>query len=203
MTARWSRQSPRGSRSGDSKSGAEPSLALDIPLKTKASVAVGSLPRRAFDASLELAAGLDPASFQRRTDAHERGRFITLEGGEGAGKSVQARALAHRLDGLGLDVVLTREPGGSPHAEALRKRILSGEAAGSARRAKRCCSPRRASITSTAPSSRRWPRGEWVVCDRFADSTRAYQGAAGRLDHGFIARLERVALGRPQARPDA
>jgi dTMP kinase len=124
----------------------------------------------------------------------ERGRFITLEGGEGAGKSAQARTLAIRLVGLGLDVVLTREPGGSPHAEALRKRILSGEAAefGAAGEALLFSAARIDHIDRTiAPAL---ASGQWVVSDRFADSTRAYQGAAGRLGMAFIASLERVAL---------
>jgi dTMP kinase len=123
-----------------------------------------------------------------------RGRFITLEGGEGAGKSVQARELAHRLVGLGLNVVLTREPGGSPHAEALRKRILSGEAAefGAAGEALLFSAARIDHVDRTIEPA--LASGQWVVSDRFADSTRAYQGAAGRLSKAFIARLECVAL---------
>jgi dTMP kinase len=123
------------------------------------------------------------------------GRFITLEGGEGAGKSAQARRLAGRLAALGLDVVATREPGGTPHAERLRELILSG--------ALREQGPAAEAIAFTAaridhvdtlirPALR---RGAWVVCDRFADSTRAYQGAAGRLELAFIDRLERIAVG--------
>ncbi len=124
----------------------------------------------------------------------ERGRFITLEGGEGAGKSVQARALAERLASVGFDVVLTREPGGSPEAEALRGVLLSGAAAefGPAGEALLFSAARISHIErSIAPAL---ARGAWVVSDRFADSTRAYQGAAGRLDPGFIARLEQVTL---------
>ena len=129
-----------------------------------------------------------------------RGQFITLEGGEGAGKSVQARRLAARLIKLGLDVVLTREPGGSPHAEALREFILSGTAArfGPAGEALLFSAARIDHIDVTiAPAL---ARGAWVICDRFADSTRAYQGVAGRLDRGFITRLEQVAVG--ERRPD-
>lgn len=124
----------------------------------------------------------------------ERGRFITLEGGEGAGKSVQARSLAERLVGLGLNVLLTREPGGSPHAEALRKAILSGEAAqfGPAGEALLFSAARIDHIDNSIEPA--LARGDWVVCDRFADSTRAYQGAAGSVDRAFIARLESVAL---------
>jgi len=132
--------------------------------------------------------------------SRERGRFITLEGGEGAGKSVQARALTARLQGLGLQVVATREPGGSPHAEALREIILSGEAArfGPAAEALLFSAARIDHVDNTiAPAL---ARGAWVVCDRFADSTRAYQGSAGKLDRDLIARLEQVAVG--VRRPD-
>jgi dTMP kinase len=130
----------------------------------------------------------------------ERGRFITLEGGEGAGKSVQSRLLTGRLEDLGLTVVSTREPGGSPHAEALRAIILGGAAArfGAAGEALLFSAARIDHIDATiAPSL---ALGHWVVCDRFADSTRAYQGAAGRLDRAFIARLEQVAVG--ECKPD-
>ncbi len=132
--------------------------------------------------------------------APARGRFITLEGGEGAGKSVQARRLAGRLRDLGFAVVLTREPGGSPGAEALRDVILSGAAApfGAEGEALLFSAARIDHIDATiAPALR---RGDWVVCDRFADSTRAYQGAAGRLDPDLLASLERVAVG--DCRPD-
>jgi dTMP kinase len=132
--------------------------------------------------------------------APARGRFITLEGGEGAGKSVQARRLAERLSGRGLAVVLTREPGGSPGAEALREVILSGAAArfGAEGEALLFSAARIDHIDATiAPAL---ARGEWVVSDRFADSTRAYQGAAGELDPQLLACLERVAVG--DCRPD-
>jgi len=129
-----------------------------------------------------------------------RGRFITLEGGEGAGKTAQATTLARRLESLGLKVITTREPGGSPHAEALREVLLSGAAArfGPAGEALLFSAARIDHIDATiAPAL---ARGDWVVCDRFVDSTRAYQGAAGRLDAAFISRLERVVVG--DARPD-
>jgi dTMP kinase len=128
------------------------------------------------------------------------GRFITLEGGEGAGKSVQARRLAARLEEAGLTVVLTREPGGSPGAEALREVILSGGAAryGAIGEAILFSAARIDHIDATiAPALK---RGEWVVCDRFLDSTRAYQGAGGQLDPALVASLERVAVGA--CRPD-
>jgi dTMP kinase len=129
-----------------------------------------------------------------------RGRFLTLEGGEGAGKSVQARRLAAALRDRGLQVTLTREPGGSPHAEALREIILSGEAArfGAGAEALLFSAARIDHIDTTIEPA--LARGEWVISDRFADSTRAYQGAAGRLDPSFIRRLEQVAVG--ERRPD-
>ena len=129
-----------------------------------------------------------------------RGRFITLEGGEGAGKSVQAERLAARLNSLGLKVVRTREPGGSPGAELLREALLSGFAAefGPEGEALLFAAARIDHLDQTiAPAL---ARGAWVVCDRFADSTRAYQGAAGNLPQGWIARLEEIAVG--PVRPD-
>jgi dTMP kinase len=129
-----------------------------------------------------------------------RGRFITLEGGEGAGKSAQARRLAERFAARGIETVVTREPGGTPHAERLREVILSG--------ALREMGPEAEAIAFTAARIDHvdalirpaLERGAWVVCDRFADSTRAYQGAAGRLGAAFVDRLERIAVG--DVRPD-
>ncbi len=124
-----------------------------------------------------------------------RGRFITLEGGEGAGKSVQAKRLEDNLKSLGLEVVRTREPGGSPDAEALREAILSGFAAqfGPEGEALLFAAARIDHLDQTILPALR--RGAWVVCDRFADSTRAYQGVAGNLPTAFIARLEQVVVG--------
>jgi dTMP kinase len=124
-----------------------------------------------------------------------RGRFITLEGGEGVGKSVQAKRLEDHLASLGLVVVRTREPGGSPGAEALREAILSGFAA-------EFTSAGQALLFSAARVDHldkailpALASGAWVVSDRFADSTRAYQGAAGNLPPDFIASLERLTVG--------
>jgi dTMP kinase len=124
-----------------------------------------------------------------------RGRFITLEGGEGAGKSVQAKRLENNLKSLGLEVVRTREPGGSPDAEALREAILSGFAAqfGPEGEALLFAAGRIDHLDQTILPALR--RGAWVVCDRFADSTRAYQGVAGNLPPALIARLEQVVVG--------
>jgi dTMP kinase len=127
-----------------------------------------------------------------------RGRFITLEGGEGVGKSVQAERLEKRLVALGLDVVRTREPGGSPGAEALREAILSGFAAdfSPAGQALLFATARVDHLEKTILPA--LARGAWVVSDRFADSTRAYQGAAGNLPVAFIATLERLTVGPNQ-----
>lgn len=132
--------------------------------------------------------------------AARRGRFITLEGGEGAGKSTQARLLAQTLEPIGISVVVTREPGGSPGAEALRDIILSGAAApfGSAGEAILFSAARIDHIDATIKPA--LAKGAWVISDRFADSTRAYQGAAGKVDPAMIASLERVAVG--DVRPD-
>ena len=129
-----------------------------------------------------------------------RGRFITLEGGEGVGKSVQAKRLDERLQALGLKVVRTREPGGSPAAEALREAILSGFAAefGPAAQALLFAAARVDHLDKTILPA--LESGAWVVCDRFANSTRAYQGAAGNLPPDFIGGLERLTVGAN--RPD-
>jgi dTMP kinase len=129
-----------------------------------------------------------------------RGRFISLEGGEGAGKSTQVRLLVSRLQERGIDVVATREPGGSPKAEALRDVLLSGAAArfGPAAEAILFSAARIDHVDNTIEPA--LARGAWVVSDRFADSTRAYQGTLGKLDRRFILQLERVAIA--DARPD-
>lgn len=129
-----------------------------------------------------------------------RGRFITLEGGEGAGKSTQVRLLVSRLQEQGFEVVATREPGGSPKAEALRDVLLSGAAArfGPAGEAILFSAARIDHVDNKIEPA--LARGAWVVSDRFADSTRAYQGVLGRLDRRFILALERIAIA--SARPD-
>ena len=130
----------------------------------------------------------------------EPGKFITFEGGEGAGKSTQSRLLADRLTALGRRVVVTREPGGAPCAEAIRGLLLSAGAIPAdplteallfnAARADHLASRIRPALAD----------GRDVLCDRFADSTRAYQGAAGNLSADIIARLEAIVVGT--TRPD-
>jgi dTMP kinase len=124
-----------------------------------------------------------------------RGRFITFEGGEGSGKSTHARILADRLNALGIEVVLTREPGGSAGAEIIRHILLSGIAKplGAETEAILFAAARddhvRATILPALVADR------WVICDRFIDSTRVYQGALGKVDAKLIRGLERVTVG--------
>jgi dTMP kinase len=117
-----------------------------------------------------------------------RGRFITLEGGEGAGKSTQARLLAERLRAHGFPVLQTREPGGAPGAEVLRGLLLSGEVAWSLPAETLLHFAARAEHVERAirPALE---AGTWVVCDRFYDSTMVYQGYAQAGDRAAVASL--------------
>lgn len=123
------------------------------------------------------------------------GRFISLEGGEGVGKSTQAKALAAALRGRGLDVVETREPGGSPGAEAIRKLLLEGEVDR--------WTPETEALLFAAARSDHVARtirpalaaGKWVLCDRFVDSSLAYQGGAGGVGMDAVTALHRVGSG--------
>ena len=120
-----------------------------------------------------------------------RGRFISLEGGEGVGKSTQLAALAEALQGRGLRVVITREPGGSPGAEAIRALLLEGD--------ETRWNPRAEALLFAAARSDHIDktirpavaRGEWVVSDRFLDSSLAYQGEAGGLGIDAVRDLHR------------
>lgn len=122
------------------------------------------------------------------------GRFITLEGGEGAGKSTLARALSERLEATGHTARTTREPGGSPKAEAIREMILAGQARdyGPFAEALLFSAARIDHIDSLIRPA--LERGEWVICDRFIDSTRVYQGVLGKLDKAVLAELEAVTV---------
>jgi dTMP kinase len=124
-----------------------------------------------------------------------RGKFITFEGGEGTGKSTQAAMLAHKLESLGLSVLVTREPGGSPGAEIIRHVLLSGAAKplGADAEAMLFAAAREDHVRCTIEPA--LAAGTWVVCDRFADSTRVYQGALGHVDQRLIKGLERVSIG--------
>ncbi|CAN5845284.1 dTMP kinase [soil metagenome] len=129
-----------------------------------------------------------------------RGKFITFEGGEGAGKSTQVRRLVARLEAAGVEVVATREPGGSPGAEAIRALVLTGSADrwSPVTETLLMYGARRDHIERTILPA--LDRGAWVVCDRFADSTRAYQGGAGGVAPELIAALEDHVLA--EVRPD-
>ena len=124
-----------------------------------------------------------------------RGKFITFEGGEGTGKSTQAGMLAQRLETYGLAVQLTREPGGSPGAEIIRHVLLTGAAKplGADVEAMLFAAARDDHVQCTILPALR--SGKWVVCDRFADSTRVYQGILGQVDQKLINVLERVSVG--------
>jgi dTMP kinase len=124
-----------------------------------------------------------------------RGKFITFEGGEGGGKSTQAARMAGYLRGKGLEVIETREPGGTPQGEDLRDLLVQGD-------------PDRWSALSellllTAARVEHVNRliepalveGKWVICDRFADSTLAYQGIAGELGLELVEQLQQLAVG--------
>lgn len=138
-----------------------------------------------------------------------RGRLITLEGGEGAGKTTQAARLAGWLRARGVPVTATREPGGTPAAEELRRLLLSNPSPGQERErggafedpvfeALLHCAARRSHTQQLIEPT--LARGEWVVCDRFADSTMAYQGYAMNLGREAAETLDRITLG--PLRPD-
>jgi dTMP kinase len=124
------------------------------------------------------------------------GRFITLEGGEGVGKSTQAKALVAALRERGLDVVGTREPGGSPGAEAIRSLLLHDQHWTAEAEALLFAAARADHVARTIKPA--LAAGKWVICDRFVDSSIAYQGGAGGLgfetvrslhsmgSHGFL-----------------
>lgn len=120
------------------------------------------------------------------------GKFIALEGGEGAGKSTQARLLADALRDRGMDVVVTREPGGTPGAEAIRALLLGLDGEG--------WNPRAEALLFAAARADHvdrlirpaLARGSWVVCDRFIDSSRAYQGGGGGLSDAEVLALHDI-----------
>jgi dTMP kinase len=125
----------------------------------------------------------------------QRGKFISLEGGEGAGKSTQVRALTQALQKHGLDVLMTREPGGSEGAEKIRELLLGGAADR--------WSARSEALLFVAARADHFERtiepalaqGRWVVCDRFVDSSLAYQGVAGSLGIERVRELNSWAIG--------
>lgn len=128
------------------------------------------------------------------------GRFITLEGGEGVGKSTQIRALADALTARGIEVVATREPGGSAGAEAIRTLLMEGaDDRWNARSEALLFAAARADhVARTIRPA--LARGAWVLCDRFVDSTRAYQGGGGGLTDADVMALH--AIGSEGLLPD-
>jgi dTMP kinase len=129
-----------------------------------------------------------------------RGRFITFEGGEGAGKSTQIKLLADKLAEANIRTVVTREPGGSPGAEIVRHLVLSGigKVLGAEAETLLFAAARDDHVRLVIEPA--LARGVWVLCDRFSDSTRAYQGSLGKVDLALIEALERITVGgvRPE-----
>ena len=144
------------------------------------------------------------AKITSATAAHplvpSKGAFITFEGGEGSGKSTQAAALAERLRARGIDVVVTREPGGSPLAEQIRELLLAPKPQphGALTEALLFYAARADHLEQTVRPA--LALGQWVICDRFSDSTRAYQGAAGGVVAAIIETLDGIVVGA--ATPD-
>jgi dTMP kinase len=124
-----------------------------------------------------------------------RGRFITFEGGEGSGKSTQIKTLAERLNGAELRTIVTREPGGSPGAEIIRHLLLSGMG--------KLLGPEAETLLFAAARDDHvhavikpaLDQGIWVLCDRFFDSTRAYQGRLGKVEPKLLNAIQRVTIG--------
>ncbi|MBT0671381.1 dTMP kinase [Novosphingobium profundi] len=124
-----------------------------------------------------------------------RGRFIALEGGEGAGKSTQARLLGEALRARGVAVVITREPGGTPGAEAIRSLLLDGVAGDEAGWGARAEALLFAAARADHVARLIRPAlegGTWVICDRYLDSSRAYQGGGGGLSDADLLDLHRI-----------
>jgi dTMP kinase len=123
------------------------------------------------------------------------GRFVTLEGGEGVGKSTQAKALARALRERGIDIVETREPGGSPGAEAIRALLLEGEIERWSAKAEALLFAAARSDHVARTIAPALARGAWVLCDRFLDSSVAYQGIVGGVGAEAVRRLHEIGSG--------
>jgi dTMP kinase len=124
-----------------------------------------------------------------------RGRFITFEGGEGSGKSTQIKTLAQRLDAAKLRAIVTREPGGSPGAEIIRHLVLSGmgKLLGAEAETLLFAAARDDHVHTVIEPALN--QGIWVLCDRFSDSTRVYQGRLGKVAPEVLNAMERVTIG--------
>ncbi len=126
--------------------------------------------------------------------------FVTFEGGEGSGKSTQAKLLMELLKGQGRDVVYTREPGGTPEAEALRSLLVSGDTGRWTAEAEALLNYAARDSHLTRVIRPALAKKHIVICDRFMDSTRAYQGYAGQCDMTLVDALEKTIVG--QTRPN-
>src|ERR1700732_1552536 len=124
-----------------------------------------------------------------------RGRFITFEGGEGPAKSTQIRTLAERLNAAKLRTVVTREPGGSPGAEIIRHLVLSGMGKLLGAEAETLLFAAARDDHGRSVIQPALNQGVWVLCDRFADSTRVYQGTLGKVAPAVLNAMERVTIG--------
>jgi dTMP kinase len=124
-----------------------------------------------------------------------RGKFITFEGGEGSGKSTQIKKLAERLAAAKLRAIVTREPGGSPGAEIIRHVVLSGmgKLLGPDAETLLFAAARDDHVHTVIQPA--LSKGTWVLCDRFADSTRAYQGRLGQVSPAVLSAMQRVTIG--------
>jgi dTMP kinase len=124
-----------------------------------------------------------------------RGRFITFEGGEGSGKSTQIKTLAERLSAAKVRAIVTREPGGSPGAEIIRHLVLSGvgKLLGPEAETLLFAAARDDHVRTVIQPA--LSQGIWVLCDRFSDSTRAYQGSLGKVSPAILNAMERVTIG--------
>jgi dTMP kinase len=122
----------------------------------------------------------------------KRGKFITFEGGEGAGKSTQAKRLAERLERTGISVIVTREPGGTPVGEDVRELIMRDHPTDPVTELLLFAAARAEHVTSVIRPA--LDDGTWVISDRFLDSTRVYQGKLYGLEPEFIAQLERFTV---------
>jgi dTMP kinase len=124
-----------------------------------------------------------------------RGRFITFEGGEGSGKSTQIKTLSDRLSAARLRAIVTREPGGSPGAEIIRHVVLSGvgKLLGAEAETLLFAAARDDHVRTVIQPALN--QGLWVLCDRFSDSTRAYQGSLGKVSPAVLRAMERVTIG--------
>lgn len=123
------------------------------------------------------------------------GRFIAFEGGEGVGKSTQGRMLADALRKRGIEVVMTREPGGTPGAEAIRSLLLTNEGDGWGARAEALLFAAARADHVEKLIRPAIARGAWVICDRFVDSSRAYQGGGSGLSDADVLALHAIGSG--------